>query len=260
VVLFACLVVAVLGHPATASARLVWSDEFNGPAGSAPDPSRWVAETGGGGWGNQELEYYTGRPANAALNGRGQLAITARRESYGGADYTSARLTTAATFARAYGRFEARIELPRGQGLWPAFWLLGNDIGTVGWPGSGEIDVMENVGNQPDTDYSTIHGPGFFGSGGLSFARRFPAPLADAYHTFAVDWTPDRIRFLLDGVEFRRLSPASLPAGGRWVFDHPFFMILDLAVGGSWPGSPDGSTVFPQTMLVDYVRVSKAAR
>jgi beta-glucanase (GH16 family) len=252
---FALLVVLALGHPAAAAANLVWGDEFNGPGGSAPDPSRWTAETGAGGWGNQELEYYTGRPANAALNGHGELAITARREAYGGADYTSARLTTAASFARAYGRFEARIELPRGQGLWPAFWLLGSDVGTAGWPGSGEIDVMENVGNQPNTSYSTIHGPGFSGSGGLSWGRWLPAPLADAYHTVAVDWSPNRIRFLLDGVEFRRLSPASLPAGDAWVFDHPFFMILDLAVGGSWPGSPDATTAFPQTMLVDYVRV-----
>jgi beta-glucanase (GH16 family) len=242
---------------------LTWSDEFNGPAGTAPDPAKWKHDIGGSGWGNNELEYYTDSTRNAAMDGNGNLVITARKENpanyqchYGTCEYTSARLLTAGKFDQAYGRFEARIKIPRGQGIWPAFWMLGNDIGTNPWPNSGEIDIMENIGREPSTVHGTIHGPGYSGAGGLGGAYTLPngQAFADAFHTFSVDWAPDSITWYVDGVQYVRKTPADLN-GNKWVFDHPFFMILNVAVGGYWPGYPDGSTVFPQSMLIDYVRV-----
>ena len=255
---------AVPSTPAAAAPGAVtWSDDFNGPAGAAPDASKWRYDIGGGGWGNNELQYYTNSTRNAALDGNGNLVITARKENpggyscwYGSCQYTSARLLTNGTFAQAYGRFEARIKVPRGQGLWPAFWMLGNDIGTNPWPGSGEIDIMENVGYAPSTVWGTLHGPGYSGGSGVGASTSLPGgqALADAFHTFAVDWAPDSITWYLDGVAYSRKTPADI-GGNRWVFDHPFFMIMNVAVGGNWPGSPDGSTTFPQTMTIDYVRV-----
>jgi beta-glucanase (GH16 family) len=247
----------------SAAAAPTWSDDFNGPAGSAPDPSKWQLETGGGGWGNQELEYYTNSTRNAALDGNGNLVITARKENpagyscwYGSCQYTSARLNTAGKFTQAYGRFEARIKIPRGQGLWPAFWMLGDNIGSVGWPNSGEIDVMENVGKEPGTVHGSLHGPGYSGGNPLTGSYVLPGgrAFADDFHTFTVDWAPDSVAFSVDGVQYSRHVPAETN-GNRWVFDHPFFMILNVAVGGGWPGSPDGSTSFPQQMVVDYVHV-----
>ncbi|MFI9844712.1 RICIN domain-containing protein [Nonomuraea sp. NPDC051941] len=246
---------------APAPGPLVWSDEFNGAAGSAVDQSKWRFDIGGSGWGNNEQQYYTDSTRNAAMDGAGNLVITARRENpanyqchYGTCQYTSARLLTAATFTRAYGRFEARMKLPRGQGIWPAFWMLGDNIGQVGWPGSGEIDIMENIGREPSTVHGTIHGPGYSGSGGIGAPYSIGGVFADAFHTFAVDWSPNLIIWYVDGVEYQRRTPADL-GGNRWVFDHPFFMIMNVAVGGYWPGYPDGTTTFPQTMSVDYVRV-----
>ncbi|SCL47512.1 glycoside hydrolase family 16 protein [Micromonospora chersina] len=254
----------VTGTPAVAGPGAVtWSDDFTGPAGAAPDGSKWRYDTGGSGWGNNELQYYTNSTRNAALDGNGNLVITARKENpagyscwYGSCQYTSARLLTNGTFSQAYGRFEARIKIPRGQGLWPAFWMLGNDIATNPWPNSGEIDIMENVGKQPSTVYGTLHGPGYSGGNGLGGSTSLPngQALADAFHTYAVDWAPDSITWYLDGVAYSRKTPADA-GSNRWVFDHPFFMIMNVAVGGNWPGSPDGSTTFPQTMTVDYVRV-----
>ncbi|MFI7431210.1 RICIN domain-containing protein [Micromonospora sp. NPDC049836] len=255
---------ATTGSPALAGPGAVtWSDDFNGAAGAAPDASKWRYDIGGGGWGNNELEYYTNSTRNAALDGNGNLVITARKENpngyncwYGSCQYTSARLLTNGTFAQAYGRFEARIKIPRGQGLWPAFWMLGSDIATNPWPNSGEIDIMENVGNQPSTVYGTLHGPGYSGGNGLGGSTSLPngQALADAFHTYTVDWAPDSITWYLDGVAYSRKTPADA-GSNRWVFDHPFFMIMNVAVGGNWPGSPDGSTTFPQTMTIDYVRV-----
>jgi beta-glucanase (GH16 family) len=248
-------------NAAPAPGPLVWSDEFNGSAGSAVDQSKWRFDIGGSGWGNNEQEYYTNSTRNAAMDGAGNLAITARRENpsnyqchYGTCQYTSARLLTAATFTRAYGRFEARMKLPRGQGIWPAFWMLGNDIGSVGWPNSGELDIMENIGREPSTVHGTIHGPGYSGAAGIGAPYSIAGAFADAFHTFAVDWSPNLIIWYVDGVEYQRRTPASLN-GNRWVFDHPFFMIMNVAVGGYWPGYPDGSSTFPQTLTVDYVRV-----
>ncbi|MBB5081845.1 glycoside hydrolase family 16 protein [Nonomuraea endophytica] len=246
---------------APAPGPLVWSDEFNGSAGSAVDQSKWRFDIGGSGWGNNEQQYYTNSTRNAAMDGGGNLVITARRENpanyqchYGTCQYTSARLLTAATFTRAYGRFEARLRVPRGQGIWPAFWMLGNDIGSVGWPNSGEIDIMENIGREPSTVHGTLHGPGYSGGAGIGAAYSISGAFADAFHTFTVDWSPNLIIWYVDGNEYQRRTPASL-GGNRWVFDHPFFMIMNVAVGGHWPGYPDATTTFPQTMTVDYVRV-----
>jgi beta-glucanase (GH16 family) len=251
------LAVPVASSPAVAApGALTWSDEFNGAAGSAPDGSRWRYDIGGSGWGNNEQQYYTNSTRNAALDGAGNLVITARRENpsnfqchYGTCQYTSARLLTSGTFTQTYGRFEARMKLPFGQGIWPAFWMLGTP---VNWPTSGEIDIMENVGREPNTTHGTVHGPGYSGAGGIGGAYdngRF----ADAFHVFTVDWAPDSITWYVDGNQYFRITPASLN-GNQWVFNHPFFLILNLAVGGHWPGYPDGSTTFPQTLTVDYVR------
>jgi beta-glucanase (GH16 family) len=239
---------------------LVWSDEFSAPNGSPPDSSKWIMETGGGGWGNNELESYTNRAQNVHVQD-GNLVISAKKESYKGADgimrqYTSARLKTLGLFEQRYGRFEARIRIPRGQGIWPAFWMLGNNIGTVDWPGCGEIDIMENIGKEPDKMHGTIHGPGYSGSEGLGGTYTLPSgKFADNFHIFAVEWEPSAIRFYVDGNLYETRTPADLPTGKTWVFDHPFFILLNVAVGGGWPGNPDRTTVFPQRMLVDYVKV-----
>jgi len=257
----------VRGGPPSAPARwtLAWSDEFDGPAGARVDATRWVSGTGGHGWGNQELEYYTDRGRNASLSGDGSLVINALQERYQGPDgvardYTSARLKTQGLFQQTYGRFEARIKVPRGQGLWPAFWMLGANIGEVGWPQCGEIDVMENIGKEPGTVWGSLHGPGRSGGNALNKSYVLPggAHFADAFHVFAVEWEPGAVRWLVDGVPYETRTPADLPPGTPWVFDRPFFLLLNVAVGGSWPGSPDATTAFPQAMTVDYVRVYRA--
>ena len=241
-----------------AAGPVTWSDEFNAAAGTPIDGSKWKFDTGGSGWGNNELEYYTNSTRNVVQDGQGHLAITARRENpagyqchYGTCQYTSGRVLTADKFSQTYGRFEASIKIPKGQGIWPAFWMLGGN----NWPTTGEIDIMENVGNQPNTVYGTIHGPGYSGSGGIGGNRSIGSALGDAFHQYAVEWSPNLIVWYLDNQEYFRVTPASL-GGRQWVYEYPFFMILNVAVGGYWPGNPDGSTVFPQTMLVDWVRVS----
>jgi len=235
--------------------RIVWQDEFDGAAGQRPDPSKWRADVGGDGWGNNQLEFDTDRTDNAALDGAGHLQIIAKRESFGGRQYTSARLNTIGRFERTYGRFEARIRLPRGQGIWPAFWLLGGNLANVGWPDCGEVDIMENRGHQPRINRGSLHGPGY--SGGANHGREVEAPvdLTSGYHVYAVEWDPGRVVWKLDEQVFFTATPADLPAGANWVYDHPFFIILNVAVGGNYSGNPDGSTTFPQTMLVDHVRV-----
>ncbi|MFZ5496982.1 MAG: glycoside hydrolase family 16 protein [Verrucomicrobiota bacterium] len=250
--------------PLTVNHRLVWQDVFDQPEGSGPDPARWSHDLGAGGWGNAELQTYTDSRANsvvvrdpAALNGRA-LAIRALRAPDGG--YTSARLTTQGRFSIAHGRIEARLKLPQGQGIWPAFWMLGDGFGRVPWPDCGEIDIMELVGHKPGTLHGTLHGPGYSAGEGITKSVVLPggAAFADTYHVFAVDWRPGRIDWLLDGEPYHTLSPADLPAGSRWVFDDsPFFLLLNLAVGGRWPGYPDATTQFPQEYRVDYVRVSR---
>jgi beta-glucanase (GH16 family) len=245
---------------------LVWSDEFNGPNGSAVDPSKWVSETGGGGWGNNELESYTNRTQNAYQQD-GNLVIKILQEKITGADgiarnYTSARLKTLGKFSQTYGRFEARIKIPRGQGIWPAFWMMGDDIEKAGWPTGGEIDIMENIGKEPALIHGTIHGPGYSGEHGISASCGQPKTgeaIAEDFHIFAVEWEPNVIRFYMDDHLYATRTPADLPSGAKWVYDHPFFLLLNVAVGGDWPGNPDATTVFPQTMLVDYVRVYRGA-
>jgi len=257
-------------QPADRAWKLVWKDEFSGTNGSAVDASKWVSETGGGGWGNNELEYYTKRLDNAYQQD-GNLVIKVLQEKYTGDDgvtrnYTSARLKTLGKFSQTYGRFEARIKIPRGQGLWPAFWMLGTDIEKPGWPGCGEIDIMENIGKEPALVHGTIHGPGYSGGHGIGAAYALPDALpadqrfADDFHLFAVEWEPNVIRFYVDDHLYATRTPADLPKGAKWVYDHPFFVLLNVAVGGDWPGNPDASSEFPQTMLVDYVRVYERAK
>ncbi len=233
---------------------LLAADEFDGPAGSAPNSAIWRYDTGAGGWGNGELQTYTDSRRNSALDGAGNLVITARREADG--SYTSARLTTQGTYTAQYGRVEARIRIPWGQGIWPAFWMLGADLPQVGWPACGEIDVMEAIGRDPDTVYGTVHGPGYSGAQGISAAYRSPdgSAFADAFHVFAVDWRPGSVSWSVDGQTYRTVTPADTN-GAPWVFDKPFFVVLNVAVGGGWPGNPDATTRFPQQMTVDSLRV-----
>ncbi|MFF4568111.1 ricin-type beta-trefoil lectin domain protein [Streptomyces sp. NPDC001410] len=269
--LFAALSAALVGSAAVGPARAqtaapaaaavtTFSDSFDGPAGAAVDSSKWSLETGDN-VNNHERQYYTSGTRNAALDGQGHLVITARKENpagyqcwYGSCQYTSARMNTAGKFNAQYGHVEARMKIPRGQGMWPAFWMLGTP---VNWPDSGEIDVMENVGFEPSTVHGTIHGPGYSGSGGIGAGYTLPngQAFADAFHTFAVDWAPDSITWSVDGNVYQRRTPADL-GGKTWVFNKPFFLILNLAVGGYWPGDPDGTTQFPQQLVVDSVSVT----
>ena len=249
-----CLLVACATLlPAASDWKLIWSDEFNGPAGAQPDESKWTYDLGNGGWGNRELEVYTKDPENVAQDGSGHLVIRAIKTDAGG--FTSARIKTRGKFAVNYGKIEARIKIPRGQGMWPAFWMLGDNIGAEGWPKCGEIDVMENIGKEPFTVHGTVHGPGYSGGARISSGFSAGSELADDFHIYGVEWAPESIRFFFDGKEYATVTPASLPKGARWVFDHPFFLLLNLAVGGAWPGNPDSTSTFPQSMLVDWVRV-----
>ena len=232
---------------------LAWSDEFSGPAGTPPDPANWSHDIGTD-WGNAQLECDTDSPTNAALDGAGNLVITARRESACGRSYTSARLTTHGHHAFQYGRVEARMKLPRGQGMWPAFWMLGANYGTVGWPASGEIDIMEYRGQEPATVHGSLHGPGYSGGAALTRAYSPSATRFDnSFHVFAVEWTAEGIDFFVDGTRYFRTTPASTE--GSWAFDHPFDIILNLAVGGNYVGAPNDATPFPAELVVDYVRV-----
>ena len=253
----------------TSGWTLVWNDEFNGPLGTAPDPTKWNFDLGGNGWGNGEAETYTNSLSNAFQDGKGNLIIRAIRDAAG--NYTSARLQTGSPGASThtadvswtYGRIEARMKLPYGQGVWPAFWMLGENIGTVPWPGSGEIDIMENFGaarNNAAVTNGTIHGPGY--SGGSAIGKAYNLPLgqkvADEYHVYAIEWSENSIEWFLDGASFFKVTPASLPAGKDWVYNKPFYILLNLAIGGpnTFLGRPDPNAPFaPQDLVVDYVRV-----
>jgi beta-glucanase (GH16 family) len=236
--------------------QLVWSESFDGPAGSAPDATRWNVIDGVVAW-NGELQYYTARPANIQLDGSGKLAIHLLRDSsFAGYDYTSARLTTEGHFAQTYGRFEASIRMAQGQAVWPAFWMLGDNCDVSVWPSCGGIDVAEAYGQQPTTVLAGIHAPGYPDTELVRGYVLGGAPvLSDDFHGYAVEWEPDELRWYVDDILWRTQRRADLPAGAAWPFDHPFFMILDLAIGGRYAGNPDTGTVLPQTMLVDYVRV-----
>lgn len=231
--------------------NLVWSDEFDYTG--LPNSQYWNMETGGGGWGNNELQYYTNREANAKV-ANGVLTITALKEDYGGRNYTSARITTQNKFDFKYGKIEAKIKLPYGQGLWPAFWMLGDNINSVSWPACGEIDVMEMVGGtgKDNKAHSTLH---WDNNGHQSYGESYTLSsgiLADEFHVFSMEWDDQRIVSYIDDIQYFAIdiTPSFLSE-----FHNNFFIIMNVAVGGIWPGSPNATTVFPQTMEVDYVRV-----
>jgi beta-glucanase (GH16 family) len=244
--------------------QLVWSDDFDSPVATGVDTTKWRFDRGDGcpgvcGWGNNEREYYTSDTANIKQNGQGQLEITARVATdsipcyYGTCHYKSGKITTNGKMSVAPGRVEARIKLPAGQGLWPAFWLLGTNIGTVGWPTCGEMDIMENKGSQPTTTSSAVHGPGY--SGNTPFAHGFGPITSGEYHVYAVQWDGQSIRYFVDGVQHYVVTRANVGAYGSWVFDQQFFVTLNLAVGGNFDGNPASDAIFPATMLVDWVHV-----
>ena len=235
--------------------ELVWEDEFEGTAGQSPDETKWTYDIGTN-WGNDQLEYDTNRPENVSLDGDGNLAIIARRESYAGSAFTSARITTQGLFEQAYGRFEARIKMPWGPGIWPAFWLLGANIETVNWPQCGEIDIMEYRGQQPNIIHGSIHGPDYSGGAAITKSYGFENDRFDVdFHVFAVEWGEDYIDFFVDDVLYQRITPEDV--SGEWVYDHSFYIILNVAVGGNYVGFPTNETPFPQTMFVDWVKVYK---
>ncbi|MGY1987066.1 glycoside hydrolase family 16 protein [Blastococcus sp. SYSU DS0669] len=235
---------------------LLWAEEFDGPAGSPPDPDVWSPELGGGGWGNEELQTYTAERANLALDGEGNLAITAR--ATGPADdplWTSARVTTFGARTFHHGRIEVRAKVPSGNGIWPAAWTLGQDIQRVGWPACGEIDLIESIG--PATEaLQTVHGPRPDGTNWMqSVVTPVDEPLSEEFHVYGADWSADRITFSIDGRTTGTASRADVPDGGTWPFDSPQYVLLNVAVGGRLPGPPDASTPRTATMLVDWVRV-----
>jgi len=235
---------------------LTWSDEFDGEAGQLIDASKWTYDIGRGdnGWGNQELQTYTDRPENVSMDGAGNLVITAKRESFSGAPFTSARIKTQGLFDQKYGRFEARLKTPYGPGLWPAFWLVGSNITEVNWPQCGEIDIMELRGQQPNIINGTVHGPGYSAGGAIGGSYGLPDSRFDAaFHVFAVEWGEDFIEFFVDDFLYKRITPEDLP--GEWVYNTEFFLLLNVAVGGNYVGFPTSQTPFDQKMIIDYVRV-----
>jgi len=254
--MFALIVFTACGSSSEGSSSelsLVWEDNFDGAAEQSPESASWVFDIGTD-WGNNQLEYDTDRPTNVSTDGQGNLLIIAREESFQGSNYTSGRITTQNKFTKKFGRIEARIQLPWGQGIWPAFWLLGESFETVGWPQCGEIDIMEYRGQEPSTIHGTVHGPGY--SGGNGFTKRYDLPNSrfdTGFHVFAIEWSEISIDWYVDDKIYHTVSPSDL--NGAWVFNQPFFIILNLAVGGGYVGPPNSSTVFPQTMIIDWVRV-----
>lgn len=229
---------------------LVWYDDFSSPE---LDRSHWHIDVGYTGESNSELQIYTDCHENIRIEDS-TLVIEARKENYQGYCYTSARISTRGLHNWKYGKIEARIQIPHGQGLWPAFWMLGEDLPTVGWPECGEIDIMENVGSKLNTVRGTLHGPNYFrdDSIGKDFTRT-DIEFSDDFHVYAIEWEPDQIRFFVDCIHYNTLTPKDLP--GKWVYDHGFYILINVAVGGFWPGVPDETTVFPQYMKVDFVKV-----
>ncbi len=271
--LLALAALCVLAGPSPASPppgyTLDWSEEFNGPVGALPDAAHWGYDTGDNGWGNAELQNYVSDADHAhivldpaATDGKAlQILATYNGQGLTRGNFESARLLSQGKVTAQYGYIEARIHLPAGQGIWPAFWMLGADISApgAGWPQCGEIDIMENKGREPSVNHSSLHGPGY--SGGSPLTAKFTLPegqaFKDGYHTFGVLWAQDSAAFSVDGHVFETRTPADLPPGKAWAFNHPFFFLLNVAVGGHFGGDPDSTTVFPQKMLVDYIRVYK---
>ncbi len=239
-----------LAVESASSMALVWSDEFNGPS---LDLTNWKYEIGGGGWGNQELEYYTDRPQNSWIQ-NGNLVIQAQPENYNGYSYTSARIDTKGLRQFQYGYIEAKIKLAYGQGVWPTFWMMGVN-GT--WPQCGENDIVEYTGKIPDKVDEALHGPSTIAKSFEigTFTSLGTTSIENDYHTYGLWWQKDDIRWYIDGKQVLEETPSTIPSGGEWVWNNPAYMILNVAVGGTWPGSPDSTTVWPQQMWVDYVRV-----
>jgi beta-glucanase (GH16 family) len=236
--------------------NLVWSDEFDQADGSLPDSTKWSYNigTGNNGWGNGESQYYTDRAQNARIE-NGQLLIEMHKENYFGSPYTSARLLTQDTYEFQYGRIEARLKVPSGpNGLWPAFWMLGSNIDSVGWPQCGEIDIMEYISREPNEVFGTIHGPGYSGGDAYGSIHVLNELVSADYHTFVIEWDENIIKWFIDGEQYHQATPENLP-GRQWVFNDPQFLILNLAIGGSFGGSIDPSIPFPQQYWIDYVRV-----
>jgi beta-glucanase (GH16 family) len=234
----------------------VWRDDFRGPLGAAPDSAKWNLEVTPHP-SNGELEYYTARRDNSYLDGSGHLVIQALAESYMGSKqpYTSARLNTHQLFDQAYGRFEARIKIGAGTGLWPAFWLLGSNIAQVGWPACGEFDIMEVAGSNPSVNHASVHGTVAEKTGTYSLPT---GKLSDGFHLYALEWTPDSLRWFIDDVAYQTFTKDQLvPMGTNWGLDHPFYILLNLAVGGSFDGPPGRATKFPSQLFVDRVSVGK---
>lgn len=243
---------------------LVWSDEFDGAGGTGADATKWTHDIGDGcsagicGWGNNEKEYYTNSADNIALNGAGQLEIVARVAPagltcyYGACRYTSAKIHTRGKMNAEPGRVEARIKLPTGQGLWPAFWMLGSGFPNTPWPQCGELDIMEFRGSQPSLMSSAIHGPGY--SGATPFAHTHTLPSGE-YHTYSVIWDATNVQFFVDGVVHYTVSRSDLERFGNSVLGQSYFVILNLAVGGHFDGDPASDAILPATMVIDYVRV-----
>jgi beta-glucanase (GH16 family) len=256
--------------------EIVWQDEFD--TEGAPNPANWGYDIGDGsdtpagpGWGNNELQYYTDRTENVSVQ-NGLLLVTAQKEQFEGSSYTSAKLLTRGKFEQTYGRFEARIRVPEGSGLWPAFWLLGADCEQVAWPLCGEIDIMEYRQQEPTSVSGSVHGPGYSGitipQGQVTKSYDLGNDRFDAgFHIFGIEWGPNYINYYVDDVLYNQITPADLEitpedpdnpgALGEWVYNKPFYIIINLAVGGNFPQAPDADEVFPKSMLVDYVRVYK---
>lgn len=268
VLLCGCSTASIVSTPSPVAWTQVWSDEFDGPAGTGIDATKWNYQTADGckegicGWGNNEKEYYTDASENISLNGHGQLMIVARTAPaglacyYGPCRYTSGKITTRDKMVAQPGRVVARIKLPRGQGLWPAFWMLGHTYPVTPWPAVGELDIMENKGSQPSTTSSAVHGPGYSGATPFAHAHDLTSgALSDDFHTFAVEWDALQVRFFVDDAVHYEIARQALEQYGKSILDQPYFVILNLAVGGHFDGDPQSDAIFPATMLVDYVRV-----
>jgi beta-glucanase (GH16 family) len=241
--------------PTFPATRLVFSDEFNDPSGTKPSTSKWTYDPGVPQ--NGEQQYYTPNSQNAQMDGQGSLVIEARKETYEGRAYTSARMNTSNKFHAQYGRVEARVKVPKGNGLWPAFWMMGADfLQGRPWPYNGEIDIMEVLGRNTNEMYTTLHAPAYNGGGGYGQKNTAPADLSQGFHVYAAEWDSKGIRFFLDNQMVFNASKETVEnTRGPWIYDHPFYIILNLAVGGDFPGPVDATTPFPSRMLVDYVRV-----
>lgn len=236
--------------------ELVWEEDFEGDSLQSLDTTDWTYDIGRGanGWGNGELQYYTDRIRNAHMDGSGHLLIRAYREGYEGAEYTSARVKTKDKFEQRYGKFEARIQPPTGLGIWPAFWMLGSNIDEVGWPQCGEIDIMEVIGEAPNEIHGSLHGPGHSAGEAISETYRLQEGNFDEdFHVFSVEWSPDSIVFLVDEKQYQTVKREGI--NGQWVYNTPFFMLINLAIGGTYVGYPAPDETFPKEMKIDYIRV-----